>query len=454
MPRRYFARLFLRFKSLLKLRCMFCAAVLIASTTNSRAEGAERHVSSSAKAVATANQTTLEAVVAEVLEHNPEINFYSAEIAAAKGGASTAAAWANPELSSTIGDKRVTSGGLATEGVAWSVSVRQTFEWPGRISLRKAIANQQIRLAELGFAQFKFALAARTRSVAYGLFAAQQKAAAAREVADRFHALRQVLVQRDLAGITPELELRIIEATEIMMLRKASEAWVAEQAAQLELNQLSGRSWEQAIKIAPVSLGFNRAPDADALLTAARANNFEIRMRQVELEQQGFRVSLARNERYPAVTVGPYVSQERASDRERQIGIGISIPISLWNQNEGNVETAAARQKQAETSMYVTQRNIERQIVEKVLTYQTKLTEMAKWRPESVNEFRKAAELADRHYRLGAVPIATYIELQKQYLEAVEALLETRREALEAGQQLEQLTGLNIKAVQTKSPKP
>jgi cobalt-zinc-cadmium efflux system outer membrane protein len=79
---------------------------------------------------------------------------------------------------------------------------------------------------------------------------------------------------------------------------------------------------------------------------------------------------------------------------------------------------------------------------------------MAKWRPESVAEFRKAAGLADRHYRLGAVPMTIYVELQKQYLDAVEALLETRREALEAAQQLELLTGLNINAVQTKSPNP
>ncbi|HEV8712916.1 MAG TPA: transporter, partial [Candidatus Binatia bacterium] len=62
---------------------------------------------------------------------------------------------------------------------------------------------------------------------------------------------------------------------------------------------------------------------------------------------------------------------------------------------------------------------------------------------------RKAAELADRHYRLGAVPIAAYVELQKQYLEAIEALLDTRREALDAGQQLELLTGLDIHAVHT-----
>src|SRR5437870_5859808 len=133
------------------------------------------------------------------------------------------------------------------------------------------------------------------------------------------------------------------------------------------------------------------------------------------------------------------------------------MPLPLWNRNQGNIETAMARQKQAETSMYVTQRTIERQVVEKALTYQTKLTEMAKWRPESVAQFRKAAELADRHYRLGAVPITTYVELQKQYLEAVEALLETRREALEAGQELQRLTGLDLNAAQTtpdKSPNP
>ena len=127
------------------------------------------------------------------------------------------------------------------------------------------------------------------------------------------------------------------------------------------------------------------------MLAAARANNFEMRMRQVELEQQGFKVELAKKDVYPAVTVGPYFSQERAGDRERQIGIGISVPLPLWNRNEGNIEAAAARQKQAETSMFVTQRNIERQVVEKALTYRTKLAEMAKWRPESVAEFRKAA---------------------------------------------------------------
>jgi len=184
-----------------------------------------------------------------------------------------------------------------------------------------------------------------------------------------------------------------------------------------------------------------------------QTNNFELQMRRAELEQQGFKVSLARKDGYPSLSVGPYFSQERAGDREQQVGIGLSVPLPLWNRNKGNVETAEARRTQAETSLYVTQRDIDRRIVEKALTYQTKLAEMSRWQPESVDEFRKAAELADRHYRLGAVPIATYVELQKQYLEAVEALLDTRREAMEAGQELQRLTGLDFKAVHTAADK-
>lgn len=325
------------------------------------------------------------------------------------------------------------------------MSLQQPLEWPGRVPLRKAIANRQVKLAELGNAQFKAVLAAKARTLAYRLFAAQQKAAAAREVADRFTALREVLVQRDPAGLTPELELRIIESTELTNQRRATEESLEAQAALLELNQLRGQPFGTAVTISEPNLTFGAPPTADALIEAARTNNFELLARKVELEQQGFKVSLARKERFPTVSVGPFFSQERAGDTENIVGVGVLIPVPLWNRNKGNIETAKARELQAQTSMYVTQLEVERKVAEQRLRYETKLNEMAKWRPDSVAKFREAATLADRHYRLGAVPVATYVELQKQYLEAVEALLNTKREALDAGQQLELLTGIGLK---------
>src|SRR6266705_2750924 len=283
-----------------------------------------------------APSVTLDALVTDVLEHNPELNFYRAEMAAAKGERRTAATWANPEVSTSVGQKQVRGGGLSDEGVAWSVSVQQTFEWPGRIPLRKAIANHQRQLSELGFAQFKAALAARTRTLAYNLFAAQEKAAATKEVAHRLQELREVLVQRDPAGLTPQLETRIIEATELTLQRKATEAALASQSALVELNQLRGAPWTNALTVQPVKLAFNPAPEQETLLITAQTNNFELQMRRVELEQQGFKVSLARKDGYPAFSIGPYYSQERAGDREQQVGVGISLPLPLWNRNKGN----------------------------------------------------------------------------------------------------------------------
>ena len=421
-----------------------CALLALASA--SRLGAAEE---APAPSSTNTNALTLDALVADALERNPELKFYQAELLAAKGGRKTAGQWANPEVSGGVGNKTVREGGLSAEGVAWSVSVAQPFEWPGRIGLRKAIANRDVELAQLGLERFRVALAGRMRTLAYGLFAAQEKAAVAREVAVRFQALREVLVQRDPAGLTPLLETRVIEATELTMQRKASEATLATQAALLELNQLRGVAPDARLSIGQSHLAFRPLEEFDALLALARTNNFELRVRAVELTQQGFRVDLAKNERYPAISIGPSYSEERAGDREHIIGVAVSVPLPLWNRNSGNIETAMARKMQAEVSQNVMQREVERKVVAAALTYKAKLTEIGKWRPDSVEHFREAAELADRHYRLGGVPIATYVELQKQYLEAVESLLDTKKEALEAAAQLELLTGLPLPLADT-----
>lgn len=387
---------------------------------------------------------SIDALVAEALRNNPELKFYEAEIIAAKAGRRTAGLLPNPELTGSIGQKAVSAGGIRDEGVAWSVGLMQPFEWPGRMGLRKAIANRDIELAELGYDRFKAALANRVRMLAHAVFGAQEKAAVAAEVSGRLRELRQVLVQRDPAGITPLLEARVIEASELTMQRRASETLLSSQAALFELNQLRGVPPETSITVEAPSLRFGTPPPKEALVEMALTNNFEIRMRVTELTQQGFRVALAKNERFAPISVGPMYSEERGGDRERVLAVGVSIPIPLWNRNSGNIETAKARRIQAETSYFVAQREIERKVLEASLTYRTKVAEIEKWRPDAVSHFKEAAELADRHYRLGAVPVATYIELQNQYLEAVDGILSTQSEALTAAGELELLTGVPI----------
>jgi len=400
--------------------------------------------------LAAAEPVTLDNFVSEALAKNPEIAFYEAELDAAKADLRVAATRENPELTLGAGRKRVTDPGgvLTAEGTAWAVSVSQTFEWPGRLSLRKAIANRDIALAELGLARFKAALAVRARTVAFGLHAAQERAAAAAEVAARYQALRELFLARAPGGITPLLETRVIEAQELTLQKGATEAQLAVQSALVELNQLRGLPVDTLIAIAPAKLALGAAPALDAALAAARGNNFEFRAARLELEQQGLVVSLARHEGRPSFTVSPYLSQENAGDRERTYGIGLSVPLPVNGRAGANVAAAEARRRQAEAAVLVAQRRLEREVIATTLRLTAKLAESAKWAPDAARRFRDAAELADRHYRLGAVPIATYVELQDSYLEAIEALYATQLEILETAGALQLLTGLEVKAVE------
>ena len=129
------------------------------------------------------------------------------------------------------------------------------------------------------------------------------------------------------------------------------------------------------------------------------------------------------------------------------------MPLPLWDNGKANVEVAEARRIQAQASLLATQREVERQVTEAALLYETQRQRLSGWKPEMLDSFKEAAALADRHYRLGAVEIATYVELQEKYLEAVDAINETKTSALEAALAVEQLAGLSETLVTTQPKK-
>src|SRR5262245_44010615 len=248
---------------------------------------------------ATALAETPQRLVQQALQRNPELNFFAAEIAAAKGAVRTAGAVRNPELSTELGYKNSheSSGGLSGDGPILSLSVSQTFEYPGRIALRKAIANHDLVLAGLHLQQFRLTLAARVRLLAYAMTSAHDRTKAVQEIASRTQALEDVLKQRPLAGVAPQLDAQIISANLLSLKRQQRESILAEKTIASELNQLCDRSADAPLIVSASAIVFT-AVSVPKLVDAARSDAFDIRIRQVELAQQGFKVALSKNERF------------------------------------------------------------------------------------------------------------------------------------------------------------
>jgi cobalt-zinc-cadmium efflux system outer membrane protein len=74
-------------------------------------------------------------------------------------------------------------------------------------------------------------------------------------------------------------------------------------------------------------------------------------------------------------------------------------------------------------------------------SYEQQLKELGTNPPQLLPQLREAARLADDNYRLGALPIATYTDMQSQSLDAIDAVLSSRLEALQNLTELEFLSG-------------
>lgn len=391
---------------------------------------------------------SFEALEREVLENNPELRVYEAEVRAARGLRRTAGLWNNPELSSTIAHKNIDSDGASRSGAAFEVTLAQTFEWPGRMSLRKAIAERDIERAELELEQFRAFLKMRVKTAAYAFSAAQAKAEAAREVASQFQALRRTLAERDQNALVPLLETRVIEAIEINMMRRTSQAALEATQTLFNLNQLRGAPAETPLDLGILEPVFMPVQmEKEKIMASAVQHDYEVQLRALELRRQGYDVRLAQNERFPGITAGPAFSIERAGEEERLIGAVVSLPLPVWDRNQGAIETARAREDQAGAFFELTRQDAARRAAQAIATYEIKLNEMRNWQPDSIRHFKEAAELADRHYRLGAVPVSTYLELQTQYLDTLEGLLDTRQEALQSAAELEAMTADSVQLV-------
>jgi outer membrane protein, heavy metal efflux system len=390
-----------------------------------------------------ARPRSIASLIEEAYQKNPDVRFYEQEIAAARGDRLTAGTWQNPDIGGQIGGKSYNSlgGRYLGTGAVWTVSLTQTFEFPGRVSLRKAIADKQIALARIGLEQFRLSLRNRIEMLCYRLLAAQDRATVAREVAQRFRDLIAVQVQRETAGPSPLIEMRILEGNAATLNRRATQAQIELQSVQLQLDLLRGVSMNLPVDVARQNVNLPTLPDAGQLIARADGQNFDLQIRRTELEQQGFRVRLAHNEQWPSVRLGPYTAGENVVDSKRELGLVLSMPLPFWNQARGSEEAATGRLNQAGVSLDTATREVERKIMTAADSYNKELKKLGENAPQFLAQLRDAAKLADDDYRLGVLPISTYTEIQSQYLEDTDAVLTSRLDALRYLADLEYLSG-------------
>ena len=328
----------------------------------------------------------------------------------------------------------------------------QTFEFPGKGTLRKAIANKNIEIAELGLEQFRLSLAGQVRVLAYEHLAAVAEAQAAEAVYKQSNELASQLNSQANFGARLQIEIRLVQASLIELGEAIKDASLRREETRTQLNSLLGRPQNLPLRISASLTPPTKRLDDTALVFAAQSNNPLLKIRQKELERSARELTSTRLDIAPDFSIGPFFSRDVAGDIEQNIGGAISASVPIWDWNIGNIQSAKARSAIAEALRVKAERETEAQILSRLKAYELTRRQLGMIPSGLLQNIQEASTLADTQFRNGSIGAQLYLDTQSAYLNSLRISQKAVLDAWRTLSDLNLLTGGSLDA--PKEPKP
>lgn len=375
---------------------------------------------------------SLPEALAAAFAHNPELAAAGREVGVAEGERHQAGLLPNPELSWEAEDTR-------RDTRTTTVTLSQPFELGGKRGARVAVATIGQAIAQLELERQRNGL----RADVVQAFHTALRAQTALELAQQSQALTErglrVVQGRVTAGQASPVEatraqVQLAQA-QSEVGRAASQRSVAYQAlARLTGSPLATFDHLQAAKLSP-----GAAPTAEALLDKVE-QTAEWRLAAAQVERGEASLGSEKAQRIPDLTVS-LGSQYSREDRERVNVVGLSMPLPLFDRNQGNVLVAARRADQARDLRNAVELRLRSETRSALSQWATAMQEVQAYDRTILPSAQQAVDTAIRGFEMGKFAFLDVLDAQRTLIEARGLYLAALAAATDARAQLERVYG-------------
>lgn len=348
---------------------------------------------------------------------------------------------------------------------AAGVQLSQEFELGGKRQARIRAAEAELRAAELGFAQVRRELQAEAKARFARLLFAQAQEDVRREGADLAEGQAELGRGRLRLGDVAGVEVVQLETDAERRRAEVEDAVGTRRSEAAALAALLGRSPEPDLQAAgtlgrPTPALEPAALRADARLSrpdlaAARAR-VETRLAEIRVEEtRGVAnltgsVGITRQRTFiDEDAFEPPGIIEHVDDRDWVLGLGLEMPLPIFDTNQGNIERARALVEAARAEADVLERAIDTEIgdaFERLLAARRVRERLV---AHALPRARRAFEIAEEAYRLGARSVLDLLQARQAFLDVRTAALEAARDEEQALIDLETAVGRDLAAPAT-----
>lgn len=369
---------------------------------------------------------TLEQALDLAEARQPQLAEARALISAAEGRAQQAGLFPNPEL--IAGAQQIPFSSSAPNEKEFLAGVGQTIPLGSRLAkARQAeLLDREVRARGLEVTRRNL----QRRVHAAFATALYQEQACETQAHLRQAAERAVTVTRARVA-AGDLTREELARAEMDLVRTRLEWQRADALRQQSLVALAGAIGDASVSISSVAGSLETTfelPTLESLLAELGAQP-EAALADADLRARLARVDQAKAERIPDVKVELLYHRLEAS-RENTFDVGLSLPLPLFNRNQGRLRETQAEVLAAEARVRQTRNDLDARLRESFLQLRAALAASQVMRTEILGRAETVLQAAETRHAAGDISLAELLPVRREWAAAHLGYLESLREVM------------------------
>lgn len=361
----------------------------------------------------------------------PALRAAAHEAAASEAAIGQAGSYPNPELAWL-------REGQQPDTRTTTVQINQTIELGGKRQARAALAQEAAGLANSELAARRQEVRAEVIAGWYAVLIAQRRLQLAQAMSELARRSVEVAGKRVRAGkVSPIAETRARLAA-VDAATESNQAGAGLAVARHRLGALTGMPAESLVLDGQADQLPELEP-AGALLSRARASA-SVRRARSQLALQEAQAGVERAARLPDLTLS--VGSQREGDAgRRQAVVGLSLPLPLFNRNEGNLRAALRRTDKARDELAAAETNTAAELASARIRYDSARNETRMLQREVLPDAQSAYELTLKGFEYGKFSILDVLDAQRTWFQAQVRASDSMLAAYRAFADIERIAG-------------
>ena len=389
-------------------------------------------VSGMTPGLALARSLSLSQAIEAAFSANPDLAAARQETAIAEGDRQQAGLIPNPVVSWEVEDTRRNTG-------TTTVMLSQELELGGKRGARIEVARRGQDVARLELERQGNELRAQVIQAFYGAArsdAGLDLAQQSRALAERGLVVAEGRVRAGKSSPVEATRAQVQLAETDLLVRRAQ---TLKANNYRELARVTGAVTQSFDRLQYADLSAGTLPSATRLLSAIN-QTADLRLAQALIEQREAASGSERAQRIPNLTVS-VGSQYSREERDRVNVVGLSMPIPLFNRNQGNVLAASRRADQARDLRNALELRLRTQTRSALDQWASAARDVASFHELILPTAQRAVDAATRGFEMGKFEFLEVLDAQRTLIAARSQYLESLATATEARVTVEGIYG-------------